>query len=118
MPRMTSVQDLLQLAGDRADLTVANLVAIDRDDRRDLGGSAAHEDFVGDVELCAVDGALDDFEAEFVAARCWMIASRVMLSRMLLVRSGVMSLPSRTSIKQAPPPSETLPWLLRKIATS
>src|SRR5437762_8345630 len=48
----------------RADRAVAQWEAVDRDDRRDLVAAPAEEGLVGDVELGAVDLALDDVEVE------------------------------------------------------
>src|ERR1019366_3678143 len=58
---------LLQLGGDRAGGPGADGALIDLDHRRDLRAGAAEEHLIGDVQLAAVDGALDDLDAELVA---------------------------------------------------
>src|SRR2546423_3985668 len=54
----------LQPLDDRPDLAIADEPAVDVDHRRNLGAGAAEEDLVGNVELGAVDRALEDFHAE------------------------------------------------------
>src|SRR4051812_5952696 len=55
-----------QAPRDRADLSVADREAVDREDGADLVAAAAEEGLVGDVELAAVDLALLDGEAELL----------------------------------------------------
>ena len=62
-PRHSLEERLLQLLGDRSALAIANLAVVDLADRRQLGGRAGQEDFVGDVEVVAGERGLDDFEA-------------------------------------------------------
>src|SRR6267142_5862052 len=58
---------LAHLGGERAHRAVADGVAIDGEDRRDLGGGAGKERLVGDVELGAVDLALLHLDAKRLA---------------------------------------------------
>src|SRR5450755_3572812 len=53
----------LQLLGDRAAATRADCNAIDRADRRDLGGRAGEEQLIGQVEHLAWNGGLAHFQA-------------------------------------------------------
>src|SRR5204862_6652150 len=62
------VVEAVELAGERAGAVRAQGDAVDLPDRRDLGGGAAEEDLVGDVELGAVDLALDDAQVQPLAA--------------------------------------------------
>src|SRR5258708_8083537 len=59
--------DALQLAGELADLAVADRPAVALDHRRHLRAGAAEEQLVAGVELGPVDRALDDLLAELVA---------------------------------------------------
>ena len=61
------VKNVLEGRRDRANLAVADLVMVDTHDWRDLGGSAAGEHLVGEIELGAVDLPLLDLEAEHLA---------------------------------------------------
>src|SRR5205085_11019710 len=56
---------LLDALGDRPAFAVADRHAIDAPNRSDLGGSAAEEDFVRDVEHLARNESFDDFVSEF-----------------------------------------------------
>src|SRR2546422_2987806 len=55
-------------SGDRPDLAITEREAIDRDDRRDLVAAPAEERLLGDVELGAVDLALDHVQPESIRA--------------------------------------------------
>src|SRR5438067_9981087 len=59
--------DALELAGELADLAVADRPAVDLDHRRDLCAGAAEEELVAGVQLGAVDRSLDDLLSELVA---------------------------------------------------
>src|SRR5712664_82367 len=52
----------------RPHLALAEREAVDGQDRRDLVAAAAEERLLGDVELGAVDAALDDVHAEHLGA--------------------------------------------------
>ena len=52
------MRDLAAFSGSDRDL-------VNRTDRRDLGGGAGEEKFVGQIERGALDGRFDDFDAEF-----------------------------------------------------
>src|SRR6187402_266204 len=54
--------ELLQATGDRAALAVADLLAVDRADRRDFSGRAAHQDLIGEVEVLARQVAFDHLD--------------------------------------------------------
>src|SRR3982750_1145936 len=58
-------EKLLHARGQLAGFAGADRFAVDRADRRDLGGRAAHEELVAEVEIFARDVALDDFDAVF-----------------------------------------------------
>src|SRR5262249_34918066 len=60
-------EDLGNRPGDGA--RTRNAAIVDRIDRRDLGGGAAHEDFVRDVEIAAREIADDDFVAQVASNR-------------------------------------------------
>src|ERR671910_3596 len=60
------MEERLQALRDRADFAVTDLIAVDGDDRRYLGGGAAGKDLVGKVELGPVDWPLDHIDAELL----------------------------------------------------
>ena len=59
--------ELLQLTDDRPHLAIADRASIDIDHGGYLGTRATEEDLIGDVELGAVDGALDHFHIQLLA---------------------------------------------------
>ena len=83
------------LGGQGPDGALADRVAVDRQDRRHLGGGAGEERLVGDVELGPVDLALPRL-TESVSRNSVSSVARVTPSRMLLVTGGVMGRSSRT----------------------
>src|SRR6185437_16492743 len=56
-------EQLLDPARHGAAFAAADLLAVDRTDRRDLGGGAAHKDLVGEVKVFARQVALDHGDA-------------------------------------------------------
>jgi hypothetical protein len=66
----------LDLGGDRAALAFADGTVVEFADRRDFGGGAGEEGFVGDVDVVAGQALGDDFVAQIAASA--MIVSRVM----------------------------------------
>src|SRR5581483_12299614 len=60
-------EERLQLARHRADAAVADLAVVHLDHGREVRRGPGHEALVGDVELGAVDRALDDLETELLA---------------------------------------------------
>ena len=67
---------------------------VDRGDRRDLGAGATQEDLVGDVQLAAVDRRARCVSTPSSSRASWMIAARVMPSRMSEWTPGVTRWPS------------------------
>src|SRR4029077_1330309 len=57
----------LNALGERAARTIADLCAVDRADRSDLGGGAAEEHLVGDIEHFARDDLFGHRNAEIAA---------------------------------------------------
>ena len=59
----------LDLGGDRAAAAFADLAAVEFADRRDFGGGAGEEGFVGGVDVVAGQAAADDAVAEILGQR-------------------------------------------------
>ena len=57
-------EQVAQLPGDWTNLAVSNDAAIDFHDGREVGCSARHEHFVRDVELAAIDFALNELNTQ------------------------------------------------------
>src|SRR5258705_3986959 len=68
------IECLLQFPGDRAGLSVADGTEIDFAQANHFGGSAAHEDLVGNVELVARNGLFDNVVAEVARQRNQAVA--------------------------------------------
>src|ERR1700690_854489 len=58
-----------ECAGRVAGLAVTDATVVDLDDRRHLGAGAAEQHLVGDIELAAIDPALDDLHSQVVAGK-------------------------------------------------
>src|SRR5688500_17272607 len=63
------VERFLELLRDRTDLTVSERESINRYDRSDLSVRAAHEGFVGQIELGPIYGALLNCQAKIIARK-------------------------------------------------
>src|SRR6185437_15701165 len=74
-------EEILDPAGHRTALTFADLLAVHRTYRRDLGGGAAHEDFVGEVEVFARQVAFDHGDAVVARQRNDRIAGNAVQKR-------------------------------------
>ena len=75
-------------SGDRAALACADGDAVDRAQRRDFGGGAGEENFVGDVQHLARNHLFAHGDAQ-VFAQSSMIELRVMPGRTLEASGGV-----------------------------
>src|SRR5688500_2377726 len=71
VPRVAPAQHVVkcrfQGTGDRPNLTAADGVFVDGDDRRYFGGGATGKDLVGEIQLGAIDVTLDDLQPEDLA---------------------------------------------------
>ena len=87
-------------------------------DRRDLRAGAAEEDLVGDVQLGAVDRALDDGHAELLAHQRHDRVARDAFEDVLGDRRRDQSTPLRSMNRFSALPSETWPSAVSMIASS
>src|SRR3546814_1385615 len=63
LAREQAKEQLLYLAGQRSGLAAAHRLAIDRADRGDLGGGAAHEQLIAQIQVFTRHFALDHRDA-------------------------------------------------------